>query len=136
MAQLRQMIDEKLKNVGASKELYYALRQPGARFMSFANGATMQTLKVLTDTDRGLTALDRLPAFNVEVMEGRHNIEKKLAVALDALVEVTADIALLANQYKQTGRDPVQIIDPNVKARMAKKLPAQASAGESQLKAA
>lgn len=117
---LHQLIGERLRNPYAARELLTALESPGARFMNFANGATTQALKVLIDTDRGLTALDRLPALNVAMMEGRHSIEKKLALALEALVEVTVDIAVLANTHSPKNARPLLIIDPNVKARMPK----------------
>lgn len=128
---LEVLIAEKLKNPYAALELLTALEAPGARFVGVENGVSAQILKVLQDTDRGLSALDRISVMDLSLMNDRHSIEKGLATVLQSLVNVTAEIAVLANKHPNTKR-PVQVLDVNVKAAIK----AKAGAEPGQLQAA
>jgi hypothetical protein len=100
-ALLDTLLKRRLQQPGAARELLTALQNQGSRFYSFRNGMANQMFRVLQDVDRIYSDMDRgRDAISVEAMSKRHDLEKRLGLAVEALVDLAGEAVLTSNTRK------------------------------------
>lgn len=105
---LKQLLDTRLQNPFAKRELLNALKHPTSRFVAMTNGITFQLFRSMQDLDRLLNQMERQSSLQVEHVEARHQYEKEAIDVHRSVVQLSARVA------QHLGR-PNLILDKNVR---------------------